>query len=170
MTQWIPVLVRLEDLEKVTALLAELEAGRDGSGLENVYEIAEARPTSTDSPGTDATEPWSVEQLARLASSSTATGQRWAKALDVCCDQPGTYLPTSKVAELSGMSITEWRDAPRKISRHLKAHFADVPREADGDLSWPLSAKSMPNHPGEVSWMATTETASRWSEVRHAQA
>ncbi|RYF60612.1 MAG: hypothetical protein EOO27_05230 [Comamonadaceae bacterium] len=88
----------------------------------------------------------------------------------MCCEHPGTYLPTSKVAELSGMTITEWRDAPRKISRHLKAHFSDVPVSAKGALSWPLSAETMPEHPGEVSWMATAETAKRWEQVRDAQA
>ena len=83
--------------------------------------------------------PWSVEDLARLAEGRTATTQRWARAMDVLVDAgPGTWLPTSQVARRSGMSINEWRDAPRKISRHLKVRYPNVPRDENGHAHWPL--------------------------------
>lgn len=166
MARWIPVLVRLEDLDKVTRLLSDLELTRGEEDAADEVDV-EAPAPSAGTP--HAPKPvWSLQDLQRLAEGSTATTTRWARAMDVCAEVPETFLPTSEVARRAGMSIAEWRDAPRKISRHLKAHFPDVPRDQNDKAVWPLRAKTVPEHPGEVSWAMSAEMAHLWKQVRRA--
>ena len=171
MSRWIPVLVRLEDLDLVTRYLGELEASRDDSYVDAMVELTQsgsdpAVVSRSESTELDSRPSWNLEDLRRLARGETATTSRWAKALDVCASTPETYLPTSEIAARSGMSIREWRDAPRKITRHLRVNYPNAPRDSQGNAVWPLHAKSVPEHPGEVSWAITSEMASLWKEVR----
>jgi hypothetical protein len=87
--------------------------------------------------------------------------------MDVCCEVAGSgeWLSTSEAAKRAGMTISQWRDAPRKITRHLKAHYPNVPTDERGDHIWPLRAASMPGSP-EVHWAMNVEQARRWREVR----
>lgn len=171
MSKWIPVLVRLEDLEAITRLIGELESSRTEYDVDQSIEFVEshsdAGATATDRPAELASRvSWTSEDLQRLAKGETATTARWARALDVCASSPETYLPTSEIAKRSGMTIAEWRDAPRKITRHLKANYPNVPRDEKGDAVWPLRAKSVPENPGEVSWAITSDMARLWKQVR----
>lgn len=59
--------------------------------------------------------------------------------MDAIAAGGANWYTTSEVAEMSGLTVNEWRDAPRKISRHLKAHYQDAPVH-DGSISWPLLA------------------------------
>jgi hypothetical protein len=43
-------------------------------------------------------------------------------------EEPKKSLPTSEIAKRAGMTINEWRDVPRKITRLLRAHFPGFPR------------------------------------------
>ena len=106
--------------------------------------------------------PWEVSDLRRLATSDAITAMRWARALDVCAEHVGDFLSTKQVAEESGMSVNEWRDAPRKISRHLKAHYPDVP-------AWPLAVRSgrpLGINDDQVYWAISAEQAKRWRQAR----
>lgn len=171
MTRWIPVLVRLEDLEAVSRFIGGLESSRtDDQGdevtqLVGSQSVAEAT-SDVGADGLTSRVSWSYEDLERLAKGETATTARWTRALDVCAAVPETFLPTSEIAKRSGMSIAEWRDAPRKITRHLKANYPNVPRDENGDAYWPLQAKSVPEYPGEVSWAITSDMARLWKQVR----
>jgi hypothetical protein len=165
---WIPVLVRIDHLDVVTRLIADLEVQRlveDGSGVVTLASVPAVEGPAPE-PELLGRPSWSESALRRLANGTSATAQRWTSAMDLCAGDPGSYLPTSEVARLTGMTITEWRDAPRKITRHLKAHFSDVPRDANSDLVWPLHASSRPEYPGEVSWAITPEMATLWKRVR----
>ena len=177
MSTWIPVLVRLEDYPEITAQIAAREADRsDGEPVTPVDRVrglddqeVDARPTSPEEKKLAAHLPWSVEDLARLAEGRTSTTERWARALDVLVDSgPGTWLPTSEVARRSGMTINEWRDAPRKISRHLRAHYPNVPKNSRGEAHWPLcvGGRGISDNGGEAWWAITPEMAARWREVR----
>lgn len=171
MSRWIPVLVRLEHLEAVTRFIGELEASRGADNVGDMIEFVEATGgvhsfAAERRAELDARPSWTLEDLQRLARGETATTERWARALDVCAAAPETYLPTSEIARRSGMTIAQWRDAPRKIARHLKAQYPHVPRDEKGDAVWPLLAKSVPEHPGEVSWAITSEMARLWKQVR----
>lgn len=177
MTSWIPVLVRLEDYAEVTDQIAAREAARPaGQSVTPVDQVralgdlpATALPATPEERKLAAHIPWDVEDLARLAEGRTTTTQRWTRALDVMVDAgPGTWLPTSEIARRSGMTINEWRDAPRKITRHLQARYPNVPRNENGDAYWPLCAlgRSIPDNGGEVWWAITAEMATRWRHVR----
>lgn len=170
MSKWIPVLVRAEDVEDVTRLILEREAARNQDDIDSVIEVLQDQGTSrsdqADASKDDSRQSWSVEDLGRLAKGDTATTERWARALDVCAKEPENYLPTTVIAERSGMTVAEWRDAPRKISRHLKAHYPNVPKDENGDACWPLHAWSKPEYPGQVSWAITAEMARLWNQVR----
>lgn len=114
-------------------------------------------------------QPWSVEDLARLAKGETATTERWARALDVCSEAgPAVWLPSSVVAQRCELTINEWRDAPRKISRHLEKHYPDVPVNPEGEHFWPLvtGGEGIADNGGEVWWTITAEQKKRWDEVR----
>lgn len=176
MSTWVPVLVRLEDYREVAALVAEREADRlDGEPIDNVYKVQElgvlaagAHPrTSEDRRLADHT-PWDVDDLRVLAEGRTKTTERWGRAMDVCAEEPERWLPTSEVARRAGMTINEWRDAPRKITRHLRAHYPNVPVDENGEQVWPLcpGGAGIPANGGEVWWAITREMAARWREVR----
>jgi hypothetical protein len=174
MSRWIPILVRLEDYQEITALIAEREAGRDPS--EQAIQVSDVMGPGIASTRTMTQEeaelarhkPWDEADLARLAEGRTATTQRWCRAMDVCAVKAEEWLPTSVVAERAGMTINEWRDAPRKITRHLRAHFPGVPRAQNGEAEWPLcvGGSGIPAARGEVYWAITTEMARRWKTVR----
>ena len=177
MSRYMPVLVRLEDVERVTRLLRELEESRpaDEDPAVDLTRPRAASPAQTSATvGVDTARPpelvdvptWSVEDLRRLAEGTTATTRRWTLALDVCAAEPETYLQTSEIARRSGMSVAEWRDAPRKITRHMRANYPDVPKDENGDAIWPLHAKTLPEHRNEVSWAITQEMAELWKQVR----
>lgn len=173
MSTWVPVLVRIEDYTEITTLVAKREATRDDSGPQ--VPLPEVRDlTSLTSPRLSHEDQelalrasWSLEDLGRLARGDTATTRRWTRAMDVCAESPQTWLTTSQIAERSGMTTNEWRDAPRKISRHLRAHYPDVPKDQYGDAYWPLCPRSnLPGSSGEVSWAITAEMADLWHQVR----
>lgn len=112
---------------------------------------------------------WSLADLARLAQGRTATTARWTRALDLCSEAgPGVWLSSSEIARRSGMGINEWRDAPRKITRHLNKHYPDVPVNESGDHFWPLAVGGggIPDNGGEVWWAITIDQKRRWDEVR----
>ena len=172
MAEWIPVLVRAEDYPEITALVAQREAVRacatddagtvDTSGQRRPVEASQA-PTGLTLSGHPM---WEIGDLQRLARGDTLTTQRWTRAMDVCAASPGVYLTTSQVAEAADMSVNEWRDACRKITRHLKAHYPGVPRDANGEPVWPLHDWITPDSPAEVSWAITDDTARLWQQVR----
>lgn len=164
MTTWIPVLVRAQHVEAVSRFIVELETATDSDIQAIPASLDISETPSAQSPSDRLT--WSRDDLIRLAKGSTATTDRWRRAMDVCVENPGAFLPTAEIASRSGMTLAEWRDAPRKISRHLKAHFPNVPRDSNNDPIWPLIAKTVPEYPGQVSWAMTPETAQIWKEIR----
>lgn len=178
MSRWVPVLVRLEDYADITSLVAEREAGRRRDSSEDAVSVevdrqthTPPRPTSISDPHAEqlaAWVPWEIEDLRQLAAGTSQTAQRWTKAMDVCCEVADTdapWLGTSEVAARSGMTISEWRDAPRKMTRHLKANYPDVPVDSRGNQIWPLLAKSKAGS-NELHWAMNTEQARRWRTVR----
>lgn len=172
MSSWVPVLVRLEDYTEIAALVADREASRADSPTEvattldpKPIPVREADPHSAQLA---TWTPWSLDDLRSLANGTSETAKRWALAMDACCEAVGSdqpWLSTSEVADRSGMSINEWRDAPRKITRHLKANYPNVPLDPKGDHIWPLLARSKPGSQ-EVHWAMNPEQAKRWREVR----
>lgn len=176
MTTWVPVLVRLEDYAEVTRFVDSREATRAGSrsslpALEVHADSRDGGASRDDDERLARRASWTREDLAKLAVGSTLTAQRWTRAMDVCTqarEQGEVWIPTSEVARRGNMDITQWRDAPRKISRHLKAHFPNVPRDSHGNAWWPLCAggDDIPANGGEVWWAITADMAKRWLQVR----
>ncbi|MGQ0630017.1 MAG: hypothetical protein ACT4P1_03180 [Sporichthyaceae bacterium] len=175
MSKWLPLLVRIEDYAEITALIAQRETARGDEGVRHVIttspEVAGNLAADQEEEKLARRDPWSLEDLATLARGLTLTTARWTRAMDVCTqarEKGEIWLPTSKVAQLAGMEINEWRDAPRKISRHLKANFPNVPRDHHGDHFWPLcpGGGDLPANGGEVWWAITAEMARRWRQVR----
>lgn len=164
---WLPVLVRTEDYLAVATLIATREAQRqDGqAGARPAArrsaaddEIGVAPPAEYDPEAHLVT--WSVEQLKQLAESSFTTAQRWTQAIDVVAEHEGRLLSSEQVAALADMPIAAWRDAPRKIARHLQAHYK-VP-------GWPLygvGGRKL-GLDDQVYWGISGEQAARWRQVR----
>lgn len=159
---WMPVLIPQEDFLAVAQFVAARQAERS------------ARPPGQGFSGHGGSEPdarlaahpaWPEEALRRLASSSSVTAQRWTAAMDAIAKGDQDWYTTSEVASASGLTINEWRDAPRKISRHLQAHYTDVPMSGE-NLAWPLCAWTNPENPGEVSWGMAPVTKERWIAIR----
>lgn len=167
-TTWIPILVRRQDYAEVAALILELETRR-GPGQDLPSVDSGAAPTiDPDDVRLESWTPWPLDQLRAFSQATSLTAQRWTRAMDVCCAAVGTeryWLSTSEVAERAGMTVNEWRDAPRKLTRHLKANYPDLPRDPEGGPIWPLMAMGKPGSP-EVHWAMNHEQAKRWREVR----
>lgn len=169
MTSWIPLLVRTEDFSEFAAMVAEREVDREED--DTPIAVASAVPSTVPEEPDGLTAllasypSWPETALRRLAAGAALTAQRWTRALDVvAASDDQTWFTTSQIAEKSGMTINEWRDAPRKLPRHLKANYPDAPRHADGQIAWPLVAKSITS--AELSWAMTDETKAAWRRVR----
>lgn len=171
MTNWIPLLVRTEDYSEFAGMVAERELERVDGDAPLVISNALA-PLTSKAEESDALSEilaaypsWPEDLLRRLANGSTKTAQRWTRALDVvAASDVQAWFTTSEIAKKSGMTINEWRDAPRKLPQHLKANFPDAPRTTEGHLAWPLRAMSITSL--EVSWAMTPETKATWREIR----
>lgn len=138
MTRWIPLLVPEEHYPDLAAEITRLVR-------ENEYEAPyeynfESRhdplPPKSEAPGVaeeklSGLKTWSVKDLRRLAAGDTRTTERWTMALDYCAQHVGQLYSTEEVATATGMSVAEWRDACRKIRRHLTRHYPAAP-------GWPL--------------------------------
>lgn len=115
-------------------------------------------------------EPWPREALERLAAESTITTQRFARVMDLCAKTPGAQsrYSTEEIAEVTGMSVNEWRAACRKIRLHLEKHYPEVPRTTSGNPEWPLVDMAGRNL-GERDQLyvgITDEQARRWKQIR----
>lgn len=167
MSKWVPLLVRIEDYSELASQVAAREAKRpDEADL-----TPEPRVTLAQTPkGTTKAEellarlkPWSLDELRQIIDTATTykTMARWARAMDVASDHPEEFLSTAQVARESGMSINEWRDAPRKLPQHLTAHFP-------ANIEWPLAAVGGRElgKDDQVYWGITAEQAQRWLQVR----
>lgn len=163
LSDWVPVLVRLADYAAVTQFIAAREGERA-----NQLTATSTHNTLADSgmdPRLSSAPAWPEDALRRLAASTSLTAQRWTRAMDAIAVGTEEWYSTSEVAQMSGLTVNEWRDAPRKITRHLKAHYQDVPVH-DGSIAWPLRAWSNPDKPGEVSWGMPPVTRERWRKIR----
>lgn len=158
---WIPILVRAADYRQVADLVAARELERLAA------DSSASAPVEGDSvdPRLLSWPAWSVEALRQLSESKATTAQRWARAMDVIAIGDENWYPTSAVAAMSGMTISEWRDAPRKITRHLKAQYEGLPTDGNGNYVWPLRAFA-PKGSTEVSWGMPPENKRLWREIR----
>lgn len=166
--QWMPLLVPAEYYIELATLIQQRQLSSDTEVSElMVTNSVEEAPTSASWPRVVAEavarfEAWSVGDLQRLATSGALTAQRWARAMDVCAAEPGRFFSTQEVAESSGMSVNEWRDAPRKISRHLASNYPGVP-------GWPLvvaSGRNLGHAYDQAYWAITELQARRWVEAK----
>ncbi len=169
MSTWIPLLVRSEDYFEIATLVADREASRTDEPSE-VSGFNAMLPPRTPPDGDDAElgrrVPWSIEDLTALSRGTSETAKRWTLAMDACCEVAGQWLSTSKIVDRTGMSINDWRDAPRKLRRHLIANFPNVPiDDSTGDHIWPLLGKSKAGS-HEIHWAMNDEQAKRWRQVR----
>jgi hypothetical protein len=167
------LLVRLEDFSEFASLVAEREATRadDPTGVIAPPQHAPTTWSDPDDAQLAARPSWPSEDLRALAVGTSETAKRWALAMDACCAAVGTdhhWLSTSEVAARTGMTINEWRDAARKVTRHLKANYPNVPVGPNGAPIWPLLAKSKPGSQ-QVHWAMSPEQANRWRTVRGLQ-
>lgn len=172
-TSWIPLLVPREDYLELAGLIAdrldargEPESLAEFAAVTSVVESPADRATDQDvkKATLDSLHLWDLADLRRLATSTFATAQRWARAMDVCSRHVNKFLSTQDVAAESGMTVNEWRDAPRKLPRHLAAHYPNVLHD-----KWPLavlSARRLGINDGQVYWAINDEQAQRWLQIR----
>ncbi|MFK5645127.1 hypothetical protein ACI3ET_01245 [Ornithinimicrobium sp. LYQ121] len=162
--KWMPVLVPVEDYLSVAEFLAARLAERSGPG-NGAGGVAGGDASTAVHPLLAAWPAWSEEPLRRLSESRSLTALRWARAMDAVAQGSQDWYTTTEVAKASGLTINEWRDAPRKISRHLKVHYTDVPLH-EGHYTWPLRPWTNPDKPGEVSWGMAPASKERWLTIR----
>ena len=164
--KWVPLLVPEEDYVELANLVLERVIERNEvEALEVIQPVYAPQASQAGVVADDALAslmPWSVEDLTRLAHSDAVTAQRWARAMDVCAERVGEYISTQDVAKAAGMTVNEWRDAPRKISRHIASQYPAAP-------GWPLavrSGRSLGHVYDQAYWAITEEQARRWREAR----
>lgn len=117
-------------------------------------------------------EAWPVPALKRLSEGSTLTAQRWATVMDFCARNPEAIFSTEEVSAKTGISVSAWRDACRKIRVHLRKHYPEVPtwehEPIAGAPMWPLVAISgrYLKVPDQLYVGITAEQAKRWTSIR----
>ena len=167
MTRWIPLLVRAEDYAELARQVAAAEAKRPHEPATTPgtrVALAETPRAATKAEELLAQlKPWSLDDLRQivLTAPTYKTMARWSLAMDAASDHPEEFLSTVQIASLSGMTINEWRDAPRKLPQHLAAHFP-------ANIEWPLMAVGgrALGKDDQVYWGITIEQAKRWIRVR----
>lgn len=165
--EWIPLLVPSQDYIELAALVEKRQRDRGPDATQAVVVTGQQSEVASSVPRVVSNavaqfEAWSVADLRKLATSKALTAQRWARAMDVCSSEPERFFSTQEVAELSGMSVNEWRDAPRKISRHLASNYPGAP-------GWPLvvaSGRNLGHAYDQAYWAITDLQAQRWSEAK----
>lgn len=158
---WIPILVRAENYQQVAELVGARELERLGADSSTSTSVS----GDTVDPRLLSWPAWPVEALRQLSEGTTTTAQRWTRAMDAIAVGDESWYPTSAVAAMSGMMLAEWRDAARKITRHLKAQYDGLPTDTDGNFVWPLRAFT-PKGSTEVSWGMPPETKRLWLQIR----
>jgi hypothetical protein len=166
MADWIPLLVRADDYAELSALVATREAGRTDGTLPSMRVATSTR--SIAGAGAVIEEawarfrPWPVESLRQLADSRRTykTAERWCLAIDVACDHVNALISSVQMAEEAGMSISEWRDAPRKLPQHLRAHYPE-------GLGLPLLdvAGRDIGKDDQIYWGLSSEQRDRWRQA-----
>ncbi|WP_298945017.1 hypothetical protein [uncultured Microbacterium sp.] len=169
---WIPLLVQEQDYLELAAIVAERATQRVSADDAREVVVETISGSEASSPLINVASsalakhrPWAVEDLHKLMTSGAITAQRWTRAIDVCAAHVGEFLSTQQIATESGMSVNEWRDAPRKISRHLASNYPNV------NGKWPLavlSGKSLGHSYDQAYWAITEEQAARWATAREA--
>lgn len=167
MSKWVPLLVRIEDYSELASQVAAREARRPDEAAQTpeASVILAERPRAA----TKAEEllarlkPWRLDDLRQIIDTAPTykTMARWARAMNVACDHREEFLSTAQIASESGMTINEWRDAPRKLPQHLTAHFP-------ANIEWPLAAVGGRElgRDDQVYWGITAEQAQRWAQAR----
>ena len=109
-------------------------------------------------------ETWSVEDLQRFAQTATLTSVTIGKVLDVLAEQPGTYLCTSELEELTGVPRNNLKGAFSALTRHINKHY--------GGRGWMLTFRWGPEigagYPAEGHYAVSEEQATRWRDARAA--
>jgi hypothetical protein len=169
MSTWIPLLVRTEDYAELATLVAAREALRPDTAVAcdrdlDVAPRERSRATTKAAELLETLKPWSVDDLRQIIDTAAdyKTMDRWARAIDVATARPEQFISTAEIAAESGMTVNEWRDAPRKLPQHLTAHFPP-------NIGWPLLGVGG-RHLGrddQAYWAISIEQAKRWTQARH---
>ena len=104
---------------------------------------------------------WPQPALEKLASSSVPSVRRLVRIMDVLAQADDGPIPTSSVAERTGLSSSEVRSTWINLTRHLEKHY-------DG-LLWPVWARWGPNEGlplAETYYKLQPNQAKRWIDVR----
>lgn len=166
---WVPLLVPVEDYLELAGLVADRVRARVHAPVQSQPSVALATRWAA-APGRYGDvaaaelarlQPWTIEDLVHLASSGVVTARRWSRAMDVCAAHVNQFLSTEQIAQESGMTVNEWRDASRKMSRLLDRHFPSSPQ-------WPLCAVfgRQLGRDEQVYWAINRGQAGLWERAR----
>lgn len=147
-TNWILLPVPSSDYDNLRAEIVTAQAERGEPTAPMAKEVAKTSLIRSMAERTtlEGHISWPIDALSRLAENSTKTAQRWSTVLDLCAKNPGKFYSTQEIAEMTTLSVNEWRDACRKISAHIIANYPDAPTWTNGPVEgkpvWPASAVS----------------------------
>ena len=176
-TEWVLLAVPSQDYDELKHMVDFRQEQRGEAVAPSIEELrsTELAVAAVERNALDAHVPWPKEALERLAQESTATTERFAKAMDHCAQHPEHWVSTEEVADVIGVSVSEWRAACRKLRPHLNKHYPEVPRHDSGshagEPEWPLVdlAGRSRRVRDQLYVTITTEQAERWKSVRAAQ-
>jgi hypothetical protein len=184
MTSWVPILVPLDRYASYAALVATDAATLDLPSPTDWQQMVIAASSASTKHAENPAEPtgsraealaslstmphFGEAELAAIADGTTETAVRWTKAMDFCSAHPGDFFTTTEVAEATGMTVNNWRDAPRKMYLVLRkipgAPLWDSGKYV-GQPAWPLLAWWFTGDV-QVSWAISPENAMSWRGLR----
>lgn len=173
-TKWVLLPVPELDYRDLKALVERRQSERGEPSMPSTELIigGELSVDAVRRAAFDAHQAWPATALARLAEGNTLTTHRWVQVLDLCSRHPDVLYSTADVVAQTDLSVNEWRDACRKITAHLKKHYADAPLWEQephvGQPVWPLVAVGGRELKvrDQLYVGITEEQAKRWREVR----
>lgn len=167
--QFVSVPVPAEYVMDVMGYLASLREGegvRVSTGTPETVPAPEAQVAADSEDKSSETLPsisWSVDDLARLASTSLFTTRQVALVLDVLAEKPGEWFTTTDLVNRIDIVRSNLKGVLSALTRHVRKHYARA--------NWPMTAVWGPDigdgFPGEVHYRFDDEDrAATWREAR----
>jgi hypothetical protein len=149
-------------------LIATLERGFATAWTEPEGDAPAAGDDGSAEPAADPEHPitdkWAVEDFVLLLRDPRASAQQIGAVLDVLAEDPGTYLSTSDLVGLTGMSRNQLRGTFSGFSRVCQTLRPDTA------FWWPIEWTWGPsNHAGrgrETFYQMSSTVAERWKQAR----
>jgi hypothetical protein len=145
-TDWISLAVPAADQDDIRELIQARQASRGEPISPSPTELFALgiSPAGIEAARLRQQPLWGSEAVQHLLADESEHVKRFVRAIYAVDRTPGEFFGTTEVADLTGMTIGEWRHAQRQLrARILEPNYPEAPRWETGayagEAAWPLA-------------------------------